>query len=57
MKSHQQDDEQATEDQVTTYLRENPQFFERNPALLAEMYLPSPHGNGTVSLAERQARR
>ena len=54
MESHEQDNEQVTEDQVTTYLCANPQFFEHNPALLAEMYLPSPHGNGTISLAERQ---
>lgn len=54
MESHEQDNEPVTENQVATYLRENPQFFEYNPALLAEMYLPSPHGNGTVSLAERQ---
>lgn len=53
-----QSSEQPTQDQITAqitaYLREHPQFFEHNPALLAEMYLPSPHGSGTVSLAERQ---
>ncbi len=54
MESHEEDNEQMTEDQISAYLRANPQFFEHNPALLAEMYLPSPHGNGTVSLAERQ---
>jgi uncharacterized protein len=46
--------DQISEDQVSAYLRENPQFFERNPVLLSEMYLPSPHGGGTISLAERQ---
>ena len=45
---------QISEDQVSAYLRENPQFFEHNPVLLSEMYLPSPHGGGTISLAERQ---
>jgi uncharacterized protein YigA (DUF484 family) len=45
---------QLTEDQITAYLHEHPQFFEHHPTLLAEMYLPSPHGTGTVSLAERQ---
>jgi len=49
-----QDNESLNEDQITDYLREHPQFFEHHPTLLAEMYLPSPHGNGTVSLAERQ---
>lgn len=45
---------EPSEDQVNEYLRQNPQFFEHHPGLLAEMYLPSPHGSGTVSLAERQ---
>lgn len=42
------------EEQVTQYLRSHPKFFEQYPALLADMYIPSPHGSGTVSLAERQ---
>jgi uncharacterized protein len=45
---------QLTEDQVAEHLRANPQFFEHNAHLLAEIYLPSPHGNGAISLAERQ---
>jgi uncharacterized protein YigA (DUF484 family) len=45
---------QASEDQVSVYLHENPQFFKNHADLLAMMYLPSPHGSGTVSLAERQ---
>lgn len=44
----------SNELQVTAYLKENPEFFERHPELLAELYLPSPHGHGTISLAERQ---
>jgi uncharacterized protein YigA (DUF484 family) len=43
-----------TAHQVAEYLRTDPQFFESNAALLAELYLPSPHGSGTISLAERQ---
>lgn len=39
---------------VTKFLREQPQFFEKNAHLLTEIYLPSPHGNGAISLAERQ---
>jgi uncharacterized protein YigA (DUF484 family) len=54
MESNQHGDNEIAEDQVVTYLRENPQFFEHNSALLTEMYLPSLHGGGTVSLAERQ---
>ncbi|ROH85806.1 DUF484 family protein [Pseudomethylobacillus aquaticus] len=42
------------EAEVSAYLQQNPQFFERHQALLADMYLPSQHGSGTVSLAERQ---
>lgn len=45
---------QPSEEQITTYLRDHPQFFEQRPDLLAMMYLPSLHGSGTVSLAERQ---
>lgn len=45
---------EMSENDVRAYLRENPQFFERHPELLAEIYLPSPHGHGTISLAERQ---
>ena len=41
-------------DDVKEYLKNNPQFFEENAPLLAEIHLPSPHGNGTISLAERQ---
>lgn len=43
-----------SQEQVAAYLHQHPQFFEHHLALLSEMYLPNPHGNGTVSLAERQ---
>ena len=39
---------------VAQYLESNPEFFSNNIGLLATMYLPNPHGSGTVSLAERQ---
>lgn len=42
------------QEDVKTYLKANPEFFEQNADLLAGIYLPSPHGNGTISLAERQ---
>ncbi len=41
-------------DDVKSYLKANPEFFEQNASLLAEIHLPSPHGSGTISLAERQ---
>ena len=43
-----------SEDQVSSYLRSFPHFFEHHASLLAEIYLPSPHGSGAISLAERQ---
>lgn len=43
-----------TADQVAEYLRSDPKFFENHAALLAELYLPSLHGNSTISLAQRQ---
>ncbi len=42
------------ESDVAQYLESNPEFFSNNIGLLATMYLPNPHGSGTVSLAERQ---
>jgi uncharacterized protein len=42
------------EQDIKDYLKNNPEFFEQNANLLADIHLPSPHGNGTISLAERQ---
>ena len=39
---------------IKKYLTNHPEFFEKNAAFLAEIKLPSPHGSGTISLAERQ---
>lgn len=39
---------------VAQYLQSNPLFFSNHAGILATMYLPNPHGSGTVSLAERQ---
>lgn len=39
---------------VKQYLKDHPEFFEQNAQLLADIHLPSPHGSGTISLAERQ---
>ncbi|MGB4811187.1 MAG: DUF484 family protein [Methylophilaceae bacterium] len=41
-------------EQVSSYLRSFPNFFEQHASLLTEIYLPSPHGKGAISLAERQ---
>ena len=42
------------QDDVKAFLKANPEFFEQNAAFLADIHLPSPHGGGTISLAERQ---
>jgi uncharacterized protein len=39
---------------VAQYLQENPEFFERYADVLAQVFVPHPHGGRTVSLAERQ---
>lgn len=41
-------------DDVADYLKSNPGFFEQYADLLAQIYVPHPHGGRTVSLAERQ---
>ncbi|MBX9676364.1 MAG: DUF484 family protein [Methylotenera sp.] len=41
-------------DEIKAYLKNHPEFFEENAAFLADIHLPSPHGGGTISLAERQ---
>lgn len=41
-------------DQVSDFLRSHPNFFEEHASLLAEIFLPSPHGGGAISLVERQ---
>lgn len=47
-------DNQMNETEIAQYLAQNPDFFTAHTELLATMYLPNPHGSGTVSLAERQ---
>ena len=42
------------QEDVKAYLKANPEFFEQNASFLADIRLPSPHGNGAISLAERQ---
>lgn len=41
-------------EEVAEYLQHNPQFFESHAHLLAEVYIPHPHGGRTIPLAERQ---
>lgn len=44
-----------TEQDIAHYLRDNPEFFERQADLLADVRLISPHSRRAVSLQERQA--
>ena len=41
-------------DDVSRYLLEHPDFFEQHAALLADIFIPHPHGGRAISLAERQ---
>ncbi|OGV74088.1 MAG: hypothetical protein A3B82_05230 [Methylophilales bacterium RIFCSPHIGHO2_02_FULL_57_10] len=45
---------ELNDQEVTQFLRADPQFFDRNAHLLAEIVLPSQHGGIAVSLVERQ---
>ncbi|QXZ09363.1 DUF484 family protein [Comamonas sp. Y33R10-2] len=44
-----------TEESIADYLQHNPEFFERNAQMLANVRLVSGHGPRAVSLQERQA--
>jgi len=48
------DTEPTTEEAVSDYLQKNPDFFERNPNVLARLRVPHERGVSTVSLVERQ---
>ncbi|MEO8316016.1 MAG: DUF484 family protein [Pseudomonadota bacterium] len=41
------------DDEITRFLKDNPEFFQRNPELIAALKLPHASG-GAVSLVERQ---
>lgn len=41
-------------DDISRFLRLHPHFFEEHAHLLADIVVPSPHGNGAISLTERQ---
>ena len=40
--------------EVADYLKENPGFFEQYADLLAEIFVPHPHGGRAIPIAERQ---
>src|SRR6185295_6799616 len=43
-----------TPDAVASYLKEHPEFFEQYADLLADIYIPHPHGGRAIPISERQ---
>lgn len=43
-----------TPDAVATFLKEHPEFFEQYADMLAEIYIPHPHGGRAIPISERQ---
>ena len=43
-----------TPDAVASFLREHPEFFEQYADMLAEIYIPHPHGGRAIPISERQ---
>lgn len=43
-----------TSEQVAGYLQEHPEFFEQHADMLAEIYIPHPHGGRAIPISERQ---
>jgi hypothetical protein len=41
-------------EEVATYLRENPVFFEEYGELLSQIHVPHPHGGSAIPLSDRQ---
>src|SRR5207249_8697617 len=39
---------------VAEYLKQNPQFFEEFADVIAEIFVPHPHGGHAIPIAERQ---
>ena len=43
-----------TPDAVATFLKEHPEFFEQYADMLADIYIPHPHGGRAIPISERQ---
>src|SRR5690349_6412355 len=41
-------------DEVAKYLKQHPQFFEDYADVMAEIFVPHPHGGHAIPIAERQ---
>ena len=44
----------TTTDAVASYLQQHPEFFEEYADLLADIYIPHPHGGRAIPISERQ---
>lgn len=42
------------ENEIAQYLKDHPEFFEHHAEILADINIPSPHGDNAISLSERQ---
>ncbi len=40
--------------EIASYLKGHPEFFEHYAELLAQIHIPSPHGGKAISITERQ---
>jgi uncharacterized protein len=40
--------------EIASYLKNHPEFFEQYAELLAQIHIPSPHGGKAISITERQ---
>ncbi|MBX3666709.1 MAG: DUF484 family protein, partial [Burkholderiales bacterium] len=41
-------------DDVAAYLKEHPEFFEHYADVVADVFIPHPHGGRAISISERQ---
>jgi uncharacterized protein YigA (DUF484 family) len=41
-------------DEIATYLKQHPEFFEEYASMLSEIHIPHPHGGRAISISERQ---
>jgi uncharacterized protein len=45
---------EVTSEAVATFLKEHPEFFEQYADMLADIYIPHPHGGRAIPISERQ---
>src|SRR3954471_4283373 len=45
---------EVTPEAVAAFLKEHPEFFEQYADMLADIYIPHPHGGRAIPISERQ---